>query len=105
MRRSVWRALRVPIVDWPLAVCDATTIDPVDKVASDVIYPNYLAENRLIHYHENQAWYWVPHYTQDDILVFKATDSEDENAGKPPSMVVLHQLKNKRDPTRSVSPP
>jgi ATP-dependent protease Clp ATPase subunit len=40
----------VPVLDWPLAVCDATTVDEADLVDTDVIYPNYIAQNRMLHF-------------------------------------------------------
>ena len=65
----------MPVRDWPLALCDASTVDGADLVASDVIYPNYLAENRLVHYNDNQRWYWLPDQAENEVLVFKAVDS------------------------------
>ena len=72
---SVWRALRVPVIDWPLAICDTMSVDQADLVPADIIYPNYVAENRMVHFNENQKWYWLPHQTANEVLVFKAVDS------------------------------
>ncbi|TPX18958.1 uncharacterized protein E0L32_011351 [Thyridium curvatum] len=71
----VWRPLRVPVKDWPLAICDATTVDRDDLIASDVLYPNFIAENHLIHHNEKQKWYWLPEQTDKEVLVFKALDT------------------------------
>lgn len=73
---SVWKPLRVPVQDWPLALCDASTVDESDLVASDVLYPNYVAENFMVHFSQKQQWYWLPDHASDEILVFKAVDSE-----------------------------
>ncbi|KAF4453901.1 hypothetical protein F53441_3426 [Fusarium austroafricanum] len=73
---TVWRPLRVPVRDWPLALCDTSTVDPGDMVENDVIYPNYVAENLMIHYNEGQKWYWLPDQAEDEVLVFKAVDSD-----------------------------
>ena len=62
--------------DWPLAVCDATSVDHADLVPTDIIYPNYVAENCMLHFNEKQQWYWLPDQKADEILVFKAVDSE-----------------------------
>ncbi|RFN50508.1 hypothetical protein FIE12Z_5271 [Fusarium flagelliforme] len=73
---TVWRPLRVPVRDWPLALCDASTVSLSDMVENDVIYPNYVAENLMIHYSERQRWYWLPDQAEDEVLVFKAVDSD-----------------------------
>ncbi|KAF2753096.1 hypothetical protein EJ05DRAFT_490317 [Pseudovirgaria hyperparasitica] len=74
---TVWRPLRVPVRDWPLAICDASTVDQNDFVDTDVIYPSYIAENRMLHYNSEQQWYWLPDQKKDEVLVFKAIDTDD----------------------------
>ena len=77
----------MPVQDWPLAVCDATSVDPADFVETDVIYPNYIAENRALHFNANQKWYWLPHQDKNEALVFKAIDSDirkDARKSQPP---------------------
>ncbi|TAQ86919.1 hypothetical protein B7494_g4747 [Chlorociboria aeruginascens] len=64
----IWKSLRVPVRDWPLALCDATSVDQADLVDADVIYPNYLAENRMVHFNEDQKWYWLPDQAANEIL-------------------------------------
>jgi hypothetical protein len=36
---NLWRPIRGPLRDSPLAVCDVTTVAADDLVASDLIYP------------------------------------------------------------------
>ncbi|KID83612.1 hypothetical protein MGU_09091 [Metarhizium guizhouense ARSEF 977] len=79
---TVWRPLRVPVKDWPLALCDASTVESKDLVPSDVIYPNYLAENRLVHYNDNQRWYWLSDQAENEVLVFKAVDSDPKQCNR-----------------------
>ncbi|KAL2368596.1 hypothetical protein RJZ57_007021 [Blastomyces gilchristii] len=74
---TVWRPLAVPVRDWPLALCDASSVDQADFVDTDVIYPNYIAENRMLHFDADQKWYWLPDQTADEVLVFKAIDSDE----------------------------
>ncbi|CAK7229737.1 hypothetical protein SCUCBS95973_007329 [Sporothrix curviconia] len=75
---TAWKPLRFPVHDWPLAICDATTLDRArDLLPSDVVYPQYVAENYMVHYSPRQKWYWLPDHQPDEILVFKAFDSGD----------------------------
>ncbi|RHZ68076.1 hypothetical protein CDV55_107860 [Aspergillus turcosus] len=73
---TVWKPCRLPVGDWPLAICDATSVEPDDLVAADIIYPKFIAENYMLHHNENQRWYWLPDQKADEVLVFKAHDSE-----------------------------
>ena len=42
---TLWRPIRGPVLDTPLAVCDARTVEPEDLVASDMIYQERVAES------------------------------------------------------------
>jgi hypothetical protein len=44
-------------------------------VDTDVLYPNYHAENKMLHFNANQKWYWLPDQAESEVLVFKAVDS------------------------------
>ncbi|KDN68941.1 hypothetical protein CSUB01_09359 [Colletotrichum sublineola] len=72
---TVWRPFEQPVRDWPLAICDARTVDTADLIPSDVIYPTFVTENYLAHYNEQNQWYWLPDHKPNEVLVFKALDS------------------------------
>lgn len=78
---SIWRPLRLPVQDWPLAICDAATVDQSDLVPSDYIHRDYIAENLLVHFNENQRWYWLPNQAENEIFLFKAVDSDYTEGG------------------------
>ncbi|AEO67443.1 uncharacterized protein THITE_2050501, partial [Thermothielavioides terrestris NRRL 8126] len=74
---NAWRPLKHPVQDWPLAVCDSRTFDAEhDGVATDVVYPDWISEDVLVHYNENQEWWFFPEQRPDEILIFKSVDSE-----------------------------
>lgn len=40
MKCSIWKPLRGPVMDWPLAMCAAQTVDPMtDFEPCDLVYP------------------------------------------------------------------
>jgi hypothetical protein len=41
---NLWRPIRGPLRDAPLAMCDGRTVAPDDLVASDLIYPSRRGE-------------------------------------------------------------
>lgn len=77
---SVWRPLAGPVKDWPLALCDAATLNyDAEIVPTDVVYEDFVAENGLMQYREAQMWFYLADQDSSEVLVFKAADSEIES--------------------------
>ncbi|KAG8163191.1 hypothetical protein KVR01_006488 [Diaporthe batatas] len=73
---NVWRPLIGPNDDWPLAICDWTTIDSQnDILVNDGIRRDRVDENCLLHYNEAHRWYYIKDQTTEDLLVFRNVDS------------------------------
>lgn len=80
---SVWRPLIGPNNDWPLALCDWTTINQeTDIVLNDAIRRDRIDENSLLHFNEGHAWYYMKNQTADDLLVFRNADLSGKRARK-----------------------
>lgn len=79
---SVWRPVRFPIEDYPLAVADGSTVDPDDLVAADYVRATYQGENLLPLYNKNCRWHYLSDQTPDDILLFKSYDSREQSKAK-----------------------
>ncbi|KAF4992900.1 hypothetical protein FGRMN_6843 [Fusarium graminum] len=76
---NVWRPLHGPNNDWPLAICDWTTIDPErDIVISDSIGRDRLDEHSLLHHNPVHKWYYIKDQAPSDLFVFRNTDSLDK---------------------------
>ena len=79
---SVWRLLN-DTDDWPLALCDYTTVDQEsDILLNDSIRQDMIDETSLLHHNEAQKWYYLPNQTQQDLFVFRQTDSTGQRASK-----------------------
>jgi hypothetical protein len=72
---NLWRPIRGPLRDSPLAMCDATTVAPDDLVASDLIYPNRSGETYSVTYNPSHRWFYVPDMTTEEALLLKCYDS------------------------------
>jgi hypothetical protein len=72
---NLWRPIRGPLRDSPLAMCDGTTVAPADLVASDLIYPNRSGETYSVTYNPNHRWFYFPEMTVDEALLLKCYDS------------------------------
>lgn len=72
---QVWRPIRHPVETWPLAICDAKSLDERDLVVTERRYQNRTGQTYAIHYNPNQYWYWFPRMRRDEALVFKVYES------------------------------
>jgi hypothetical protein len=72
---NLWRPIRGPLRDAPLAVCDAATVAPGDLVASDLVYPNRSGEIYAVTYNPTHRWFYVPEMRADEGLLLKCYDS------------------------------
>ncbi len=75
-----WRPINKPIESYPLAICDARSISFDDCVVSERRYPGRVGQTYAMRYSPKHYWYWFPHMTRDEALVFKVYDSDREKA-------------------------
>src|ERR1700694_2798400 len=79
---NLWRPIRGPLLDSPLAVCDARTVKPSELVAADLAYPNRIGETYSVKYNPDHQWFYVPKMTADEILLLKCFDSETDGRAR-----------------------
>ena len=72
---NVWRSIAGPVEAWPLAVCDARSIDPKDLVASERRYPGRVGEIYHVAYNPRHRWFYFPRMRRDEVLFIKCFDS------------------------------
>jgi len=72
---NLWRPIRGPLRDAPLAVCDAASVAPEDLVPSDLVYQNRVGETYGVHYNPAHRWFYVPEMQPDEALLLKCYDS------------------------------
>ena len=79
---NVWRAIRGPIQESPLALCDARSIAPQDVVASDLVYPDRVGEVYRFTYNPAHCWYYFPHLEPSEVVLLKCYDSQDDGRAR-----------------------
>jgi hypothetical protein len=79
---NLWRPIRGPLRDQPLAVCDARTVRPDELVASDLVYPHRVGETYAVKYNRDHRWFYVPGMTADEILLLKCFDSRTDGRAR-----------------------
>lgn len=72
---SVWKPLRGPLRDWPLALCDASSVQATDLMASDQVFDTKVTENMQVHYDAGHKWYYLEDQEPSELLVFRQADS------------------------------
>lgn len=72
---NFWRPIGGPVMQTPLAMCDARTIDPSDLLPSDLVYRDWVGETYSVAYNSRHRWYWYPHQTPAEATLLKIYDS------------------------------
>lgn len=72
---NLWRPIRGPLYDAPLAVCHAATVGPDDLVGQDLIYRDRKGEIYGLNYNPAHRWFYVPAMQRDEVLLLKCYDS------------------------------
>ena len=73
---NVWRSIKGPVLDTPLAVCDARTLVISDLVRSEVRYPRRIGEIYQAVYSPLHRWSYYSEMDRHEALVFKQYDSQ-----------------------------
>jgi len=72
---NLWRPIRGPLRDAPLAVCDATSVAAGDLVPSDLVYRERVGETYGVTFNPSHRWFYVPEMQPDEALLLKCYDS------------------------------
>ena len=79
---NVWRPIRGPVEESPLAVCDATSMTQQDFVATDLKYRDRTGEVYSVAFNPNHRWFYFPHMQRDEALLLKCYDSADDGRAR-----------------------
>mgnify|MGYP001156455509 FL=1 len=72
---NLWRPIRGPLQDAPLAVCDTRSVAPGDLVEQDLIYRDRRGEIYGLTYNPAHRWFYVPGMQREEVLLLKCYDS------------------------------
>ena len=72
---NLWRSIRGPIHNSPLAVCDFSSAVEGDFVASERRAKERIGELQLVTYNRNHRWYYFSEQQYDEALLLKTFDS------------------------------
>ncbi|HEY7688168.1 MAG TPA: CmcJ/NvfI family oxidoreductase, partial [Dongiaceae bacterium] len=72
---NVWRPLRGPVEEKPLALCDARSVSPGDWIATDLLYPDRTGEIYYVAHNPAQRWFYFPKMMREEAVLLKCFDS------------------------------
>jgi hypothetical protein len=72
---NVWRPIRGPVQDAPLAVCDAASMTQDDFNETDLKYEDRTGEVYSVSHNPNHRWFYFPHMERNEAMLLKCYDS------------------------------
>ena len=73
---QVWRAINQPIRSNPLAIADASSVEPADLLIAERRYPHRVGQTYQLRYSPKHRWFYFPEMRRDEALIFKVYDSQ-----------------------------
>lgn len=74
---NIWRPLVDPVEDYPLALCDARSLNIEDLITTERRAPNHVGEIQLAVHDPRHRWFYYPEMRPPEVLLFKTFDSID----------------------------
>jgi hypothetical protein len=79
---NVWRPIRGPVLDSPLALCDAQSFTDDDLIASDLVYAHVRGETSRVAYNPAHRWYYFSQMQPDEVLLIRVHDSANDGRAR-----------------------
>jgi hypothetical protein len=79
---NVWRPIRGPVEDSPLALCDARNFTDDDLIASDLVYAHVRGETSRVAYNPTHRWYYFSEMQTDEVLFIRVHDSANDGRAR-----------------------
>jgi hypothetical protein len=74
---NLWRPIRGPVIDHPLAMADGSSLKPGNLVATDLLYRDRAGETYSVTHDPAQRWYYLSQMQPDEVLLLKCYDSDE----------------------------
>ena len=79
---TIWKPLRGPLHDYPLALCDRQTIDAaLDLEPQDIVDKEEVLENIHIYRRSKHQWHYLSGQQTSELLIFRQADSRPNGYG------------------------
>lgn len=104
---SVWRVFSPPPQDWPLAVCDFSSLEPDEGLPNTLYFVEQVPEDPFgpvppttrsnvsgseFHHKPHHRWYYFPDMNREEVLFFTFHDSDHESGAWRVMHSAFHDL-------------
>jgi len=79
---NVWRPIRGPVLDSPLALCDAQSFTDDDLIATDRVYKHVRGETTSVEFKPGHRWYYFSEQQPDEVILIRVHDSADDGRAR-----------------------
>jgi hypothetical protein len=79
---NVWRPIRGPVLDSPLALCDAQSFTGDDLIATDRVYQHVRGETSSVAFNPKHQWYYFSEQRPDEVILIRVHDSANDGRAK-----------------------
>jgi len=79
---NVWRSIAGRIENYPLAMCDADSVEPADLVSVTRQAKDRMGEIQLAVHNDSHNWTYFPDMEEHEVLLFKTFDSRDDGRAR-----------------------
>lgn len=80
---TIWKPLRGPLHDYPLALCDKQSVDDEkDFEPQDIVDRDEVLENVHVYHRKRHAWCYLGGQEDTELLIFRQADTLQKGFGK-----------------------
>lgn len=87
---NLWRPIVGPVLDNPLAVCDARSVGAADLVGTEILHfgeddlalPRHRGDVQSVRYNDTQRWHYVAAMQPTEFLLLKCYDSRTDGRAR-----------------------
>jgi len=79
---NLWRPIRGPVLDAPLALADASSVAPQDLIPSDLVYRDRIGETYSVTHSPRHRWFYLSRMQPDEAFLIKCYDSKTDGRAR-----------------------
>ncbi|CAN9210814.1 unnamed protein product [Alternaria alternata] len=94
---NIWKPLRGPIHDWPLALCDPRSMSAFDLQPRDTVKRDNFIETYQVHHNRSHKWYYLSGQMPNEAWVFLQADSSPQGMTGVPHAAFQNPVSSPND--------